>query len=318
MKRLMTSGLISWLAANRNCLRADLFQITLANGQGITATNGQRAITVVSGTAGWVDASGASLPTTTFHSKTYGRWSRGPIVSEASFSLKSNPMKLTCVPSATTVYPGLNVPVLNAALGRLFDAATVQVWTAYMPLGQYGTVQGVETKFYGTINKCSKLTSTSVEFDCGDPFFLLGGNTKVPTRCFKPDCPWSFGDGNCGINLSGTDTNGYHITQAFTAANGSTAWQLLPVTSFSQPNGYFTQGIVTCTSGANAGLSQTVKLHASGALTLMAPWLIAPNPGDTFSVVAGCDRTFTTCQNKFNNKVNFGGTPYVPPQTRSI
>jgi hypothetical protein len=28
--------------------------------------------------------------------------------------------------------------------------------------------------------------------------------------------------------------------------------------------------------------------------------------------VAGCDRTFATCQSKFGNSLNFGGFPWIP------
>jgi uncharacterized phage protein (TIGR02218 family) len=313
MKRLMPTSLIDYLSANTNNFVADLFQISLPNGQTINATSGQWGITVPSGTNGWVTGSGSSLPTTTFHATDFGIWSRGAITSEAGFDLNTNTMDLTCQPSSiNTLYPGLNMPILQAALNGLFDFALVNVWTVYMPLGSYGDVSnGVETKFLGQIAETTEINSTHVTFAVGDPFYLL--NLKIPTRTFKPDCAWNFGDGNCnppgGISA---------FTQAFTAASGSTVWSLTPATAFSQAAGYFTQGIATCVSGANAGLSQTVKLHASGVLTMMNPWLIAPNVGDTFSVVAGCDRTPTMCQNKFSNLVNFGGTTFVPPASQAV
>lgn len=313
MKRLMPISLIDYLSANANNFVADLFQISLPNGQTINATSGQWSITVPSGTNGWVTGGGSSLPTTTFSAIDFGIWSRGAITSEAGFNLNTNTMDLTCQPSSiNTLYPGLNMPILQAALNGLFDFALVNVWTVYMPLGSYGDVSnGVETKFTGQIAETTEINSTHVTFSVGDPFYLL--NLKIPTRTFKPDCAWNFGDGNC--NPPGGITA---FTQAFTAASGSTVWSLTPATSFSQAAGYFTQGIVTCISGANAGLSQTVKLHASGVLTMMNPWLIAPNVGDTFSVVAGCDRTPTMCQNKFNNLINFGGTTFVPPASQAV
>ena len=41
MKRLMSSTLIAWLAVNKNCLKSDLFQITLPTGTVFYATEGQ-------------------------------------------------------------------------------------------------------------------------------------------------------------------------------------------------------------------------------------------------------------------------------------
>ena len=34
--------------------------------------------------------------------------------------------------------------------------------------------------------------------------------------------------------------------------------------------------------------------------------------GDTFSVVAGCDKKFATCKAKFANALNFRGFPHLP------
>jgi uncharacterized phage protein (TIGR02218 family) len=307
----MPSALIAWLQTNPNCIKADLFQIVLPTGETLNATEGQWDITVPSGTAGW---SGA---TTTFSAMTNGRWNRGAITSEAGFNLNANTMSLTCLAQQGTAYPGLSVGILSAAMNGLFDAAIVWVYTAYMPLGSYGTVSnGIETKFQGTITKLSDVNRTKAEFECGDPMYLL--NMKIPTRTFQPDCPWSVTDSNCTLNSGGTDINGYHMTQAFTAASGSTQWFVTPVTAFTQPEGYFTQGVVTCTSGNNSGLSQTCKLHASGNLMLMNPWFLPVSAGDTFSVLVGCDHTLTTCTKKFGNSINHGGTPFTPPSSTAI
>ena len=34
--------------------------------------------------------------------------------------------------------------------------------------------------------------------------------------------------------------------------------------------------------------------------------------GDTFRIVAGCDKQFATCRSKFANTANFRGFPHVP------
>ncbi|MCX8254020.1 MAG: phage BR0599 family protein [Beijerinckiaceae bacterium] len=77
-----------------------------------------------------------------------------------------------------------------------------------------------------------------------------------------------------------------------------------------------TQGTITFTSGANAGVSATVKSVAAGAsLTLAYPLQAAPAPGDAFTVYQGCDHRLTTCQSQFANQANFRGFPFVPPPT---
>lgn len=319
MKRIMPGTMITFLqsTAGKNCSRADLFAVTLPTGTTVYVTDGQFDITVPSGTAGWAGS------TTTFFATKYGRWTRGSITAEASFSCHANTMDLSCVPQPGTVYPGMTIGILNAAFNGLFDAADVSVFTAYMAAGAYGDVSvGIETKFFGTITKVPEITRTMVKFLCADPMYLLDMN--VPARLFKAGCPWSFADANC-IGTGTAVTSKANYTVAFTADTGSTQLSLTPVTTFPQADGYFTQGVVTCTAGANNGLSQSVKLHASGVLSMMVPWLLPVAPGDTFSVIRGCDKSQTACAGTkkadgtaTNNLLNYGGTDYVPPPTNAV
>ena len=308
----MPTSLITFLQTNPNCLKSDLFTLTLPTGTQVYLCEGPQNITVPSGTGGWTGA------TTTFSSSQYGRWSRGAITSEAGFNLNANTMALTCVSQQTSVYPGTTIGLLNAALQGLFDAATVTVLTAYMPLGNYGNVSaGLETKFVGTVTKISDINRVHVEFECSDPMYLL--NMKIPTRLFQAGCPWSFCDSNCTLTAA-------NYTVAFTAASASTQYTLVPATAFSQAAGYYTQGVVRCTSGANDGLSQSVKLHdTSGYLELNAPWIMPVAAGDTFSVIKGCSKTMSMCSSvvqisgvSTNNLINFGGTPFTPPSTDAV
>jgi len=315
MKRLMPSSLIDFLQNTnyRDVLKADLFSITLPTGTVMYATEGQWDITVPSGTGGW------SGSTTTFSATQYGRWNRGAITSEAGFNLEANTMTLTCTPTQGVTYPGLTIGILNAAWNGLFDAATVNVYTTYMPLNNYGNVSyGIETKFgNGTITKINDINRTKVEFDCADPLYLA--NLKIPTRLFKATCPWSFADSNCTLNAA-------NYTVDFTLKTGSTQYVMTPVTAFTQATGYFTQGVVTCTTGNNAGLGQTVKLHdSSGNLEVMNPWFLPVAAGDTFSVIKGCDKTMPTCAatttasgTLTNNLINFGGTPFTPVSQSAV
>jgi hypothetical protein len=53
MKRLMPTGLITFLQQNPNCIRADIFTIRLPNGQILLATDAQFDITIPDSTPGW-------------------------------------------------------------------------------------------------------------------------------------------------------------------------------------------------------------------------------------------------------------------------
>lgn len=307
MKRLMPSTLITFLQQNPNCAKADLFQIDLPNGNWMFVTEGQFDITIPTATPG--NAWGVAV---TFLASEFGKWSRGPITSEAGFNLSANSMTLTCVPSAATLYYGSSSPLLSCAYQGLFDAAQVTVWTAYFPTNSYGTVTpGIEKKFFGYIEKINKINRVMVEFEVQDPFYLF--NEKVPKRLIQSPCPWSFCDGNCGLTAS-------NFTVSFTAKTGSTQSILTPTTAFARSAGYFTQGVVTCLTGQNAGLSATVKLHdTSGNLELVYPFILPVAAGDTYSVVKGCDKTTAMCAasieasgTSINNLNNYGGAIAVP------
>lgn len=81
---------------------------------------------------------------------------------------------------------------------------------------------------------------------------------------------------------------------------------------------YFTYGELEWTSGNNRGLFADIRLHAySGGVhtfTLMRDSGLAVQVGDTFSVLAGCDRLEDSCQTKWatNNMANFRGFTKVP------
>jgi uncharacterized phage protein (TIGR02218 family) len=310
MKRLMPPGLVSFLQQNSNCSRADLFFIALKNGQTIAATDGQQDITLIHGLPGWAGG------TTPFSATQFGRWSRGTITSEAGFSMNTNTMPLTCVPQPGTLFPGMTATgVLAAAANGLFDVADINVLTAYMPSNAYGNVSnGVETKFVGKLLKINKLNRIMVEFECSDPLYLLGDSNKFPSKTFTSGCPWSYGDGNC-------NPVGGIKTQSLITKTGSTAYVITPTVAtgnFATAN-FYTQGTVKFTSGNNSGLIFTVKSHtAGGSLTLDMPCLVAPAAGDTFIVTAGCDKTATTCTQKFGNLSHFGGFTEIPPPVNAV
>jgi len=84
------------------------------------------------------------------------------------------------------------------------------------------------------------------------------------------------------------------------------------VTPLGGDSGYFDRGVITFTSGPNTGLSQEVKSYVTGQLTLILPMPYTVAVGNTYSLIAGCDKSFPTCRDRFDNVVNFRGEPYLP------
>lgn len=85
--------------------------------------------------------------------------------------------------------------------------------------------------------------------------------------------------------------------------------------------GYFTQGIIFFTGGANLGLSRFIISYTNpggnaGIINLIDALPVTPAAGDTFMVRPGCDKAPSTCLNKFSNLSHFGGQPFIPqPET---
>ena len=129
-------------------------------------------------------------------------------------------------------------------------------------------------------------------------------------RVYGIDCDADLGDARCQISLSGftvsasvsTVTDGAHFTAA----------------ALTQADGYFDAGLITFTSGANAGRKMEVKTFTTGVVNLQQPMPFALAVDDTFSIHAGCDKSLATCRDRFNNVINFRGFPYIPGSDRMV
>jgi len=83
-----------------------------------------------------------------------------------------------------------------------------------------------------------------------------------------------------------------------------------------QDAGYFSKGIIEFLDGDNAGAVREIRLHeAGGIIHLYDPLPFDVEVGDSIRVQAGCDKTFATCRDKFDNAVNFRGEPNIPGPT---
>jgi uncharacterized phage protein (TIGR02218 family) len=128
-------------------------------------------------------------------------------------------------------------------------------------------------------------------------------------RIYSRRCDASFGDGRCGKSAAAFRTNG-----TVTAAPDASRARVNGLDAL--PNGYFRYGILTFDSGVNAGVSADIESHVkvddSVTLVFWLPLPAKPAVGDTFSIVAGCDKSFDTCKTKFDNVENFRGFPHMP------
>lgn len=123
------------------------------------------------------------------------------------------------------------------------------------------------------------------------------------------ECRHLLGDGGCKVNTAPFTTTG--------VVSGVADRRIFSDRTRTEPEEWFQYGLLTWTSGANEGFSMEVvafKGDPIRRIVLLEPMPFRIAPGDTYEIVAGCDKTYATCRGKFSNGVNFGGFPDFPDE----
>jgi len=186
--------------------------------------------------------------------------------------------------------------------GGLYDNARVETWVVnwadtdqrhLMRVGSIGEVRRADQQFTAEVRGLSH----ALDQERG--------------RIFRATCDADLGDARCMVDLESdnwsasaavVETDGYGILLADVAGD--------------RPSGFFDQGFLTFTSGANAGRKSEVLRHTrdddGDRITLWQQMVEPIAAGDTFDVRAGCDKRFSTCRDRFDNIANFRGFPQMP------
>ena len=132
-------------------------------------------------------------------------------------------------------------------------------------------------------------------------------------KTFTRVCSAVVGDANCGIDL--TDP-AYAGSGAVVDGGDRRIFTVSGLGPFAP--GWFARGVLTWTSGVNdwakaEGAVDAVIGDGTPARSLSL-WQRAARPiavGDTFTITAGCPKTWDVCRSKFSNGVNFRGFPHM-------
>ena len=134
---------------------------------------------------------------------------------------------------------------------------------------------------------------------------------RVRGRIFQRGCDAVCGDARCGADLTAPAFRGQGTV---TAVLDDQRFLASGLSAFAA--GWFAEGALLWTAGANAGSRSHVKAHDKNAdadaLSLWLPAGRAVAAGDMFAVTAGCDKRSETCAQKFSNLVNFRGFHLMP------
>ena len=142
----------------------------------------------------------------------------------------------------------------------------------------------------------------------------VGNVTTRTCRARFADYPTQNQNNRCGLSPSD-----WLDTGAVTAVTSRSAFEVS--TANADVADYYGEGILTWTTGANAGLQQKVRTHSIGSSSsdgeaefiLSLPMPADVGIGDAFEIMAGCrKRLHEDCRDKFNNVLNFQGEPHLP------
>lgn len=193
-----------------------------------------------------------------------------------------------------------DITLVQAFRNGSFDGAKVQIDLAFYTDGWNSEPKVLEKLFAGTLD-VEEVGGSYVKCSAKSYTELL--NSSFPTHVYQASCCYSLYGAGCNVDRKNFSQAGYVLQNST---------KKIINCSFSKPVGYFQNGVVTFLTGKNANVKRSVKIHEKSYLQLSTPLQYEPAIGDKFEVAAGCNKTIATCQNKFNNKANFSGTPFVP------
>lgn len=127
---------------------------------------------------------------------------------------------------------------------------------------------------------------------------------------YSAGCRAAFADSRCTVNAAN-----FTVTGTVSAVNGVAGFT---DNNRTQPDGYFTLGVVTILSGALAGAKIEIKEYSNKQFIFALPLRVNLAVGDSYSAVAGCDKSLETCITRFSNAINFRGEPHVPGSDRLL
>lgn len=130
-------------------------------------------------------------------------------------------------------------------------------------------------------------------------------------RLFQYTCDADLGDTRCGVDLT---SPAYRAAGTVLAITGPRRFAAHGLDGYE--SGWFNRGIITFTSGTNAGRTMEIKSHTHrGGLVEIELWQPMGEPiavGDAIEATAGCDKRLETCAARFANAINYRGFPHMP------
>ena len=227
-----------------------------------------------------------------------GSWSGGFDKSAIESNLGLGPTDLEVVG-----FLGAGLKRIDVEAGR-FDGAAIRIFMVDWTQPSTGTIE----LRHGTLGEVVIADQHTYKVEIRG---LAAPFTQTIGEVYSPECRANFCDKRCQL-----DINHYtHLRGVATITDMRRFTLDAPLPEGSVPAGMFSFGIVTSTSGENAGLTREIKSVTGTQVVLKFPFPVALKPGDQLEVAPGCDQRKNTCK-AYGNFINFRGEPYVPGSTK--
>jgi uncharacterized phage protein (TIGR02218 family) len=184
----------------------------------------------------------------------------------------------------------------------LYDRAEVLQWLVDW--------KNPEAKYLIFSGEIGEITRTPTAFQAE----MLGIAERVNQKyekCISEKCCARLGDRECNVDTQSAafSTHGTITTVYSKQAFGVSGLDAYPV-------GWFSHGTITFDEKPRIQAKQIIKTdYINNTHRIFELWQMIEEPleiSDSFFVIAGCDKNFETCKNKFNNILNFRGFPHIP------
>lgn len=224
----------------------------------------------------------------------------GPIITREKISTNStvsvDKLSVTITANQNDIIGG--VPVLEVAHNGGLDDATLDLRRAFFD--ENGKVIDCIDLFHGI---CEVTQGGGFILKISSKSVVQKLNIEYPNRRYYPQCPYSIYSKECGV-----DIKSYRKKAKVTAVTDTNTVKIdIPF-----EDGYYTAGGMEWISGPLAGEATQIMASQNNTIVYMSATNTAPRIGDVAYIYPGCDKTPTTCKNKFNNFSRNRATPYVP------
>jgi uncharacterized phage protein (TIGR02218 family) len=180
----------------------------------------------------------------------------------------------------------------------LWDGARVDIWRVDW--------RAVEHRLLIWSGSLSEVSRSGQSFST-ELVSLKAGLERRIGRVYSRRCDADVGDARCGVDLA---TPEFAATGTVASLSGRQTFTSPEFEAFESD--WFTGGRLEWTSGANAGFAARIVRHTGGEIEIFGALKAAIAIGDAFDATAGCDKSFTTCREKFTNAARFRGFPHMP------